>query len=179
MANPPVPTPALISAGAYITGAMWRANVSDVLAFNLNRPVFLGTQTISQSAVVGWTPGALDTEQIDTYGGHSLTGNTSQYVAQIPGWYNVAGVAVFAAGNTTGVRAARIQVNGTFVAGTAGFCAPSDTSHATGVMTPMRSVYLNAGDYLEVAVGQTTTGAISTGIFTDLATSLFAAWCHA
>lgn len=177
MANLPVPVPATVSPSGFITSSLWNANVRDPLTYSLNVPVFVGTQTITQSAANGWTACALDSEQVDTYGGHSTTSNTSRYVAPVAGWYTVAGVAVFV-GNGTGIRAARIQINGSYVVGTAQFLAPSSTGSFTGVMTATRAVQLAAGDYVELGLGQTSGGALSTGVASDLASALYVAWSH-
>jgi len=178
VANLAIPTPLLATPGtSYITGAIWNATVRDVLTYATNVPVFVGVQTISQSTSNGWTTCALDTEITDTYGGHSTSSNPSRYTAQVAGWYTVCGVAVFV-GSSSGVRAARIQVNGSLVQGTSQFVAPSSAGSFTGVMTPTRAVQLAVGDYVELGLGQTTGGALSTGIASDLASALYVAWCH-
>lgn len=177
MANLPVPTPSTVSPGGFITASLWNAGVYNTLLYGLNVPIFVGTQTTVQSTANGWTPASLDTEQIDSYGGHSNTTNPSRYTVQVAGWYTVAGVAVFV-GSGTGIRAARIQVNGNYVQGTAQFVAPSSTGSFTGVMTATRAVQLSPGDYVELGLGQTTGGALSTGSNSDLASSLYVAWCH-
>ncbi|MYV44288.1 hypothetical protein [Streptomyces sp. SID2888] len=152
----------------------------DGLGFLLDVPVFVGTQTSPQSAVNGWTAISLNTTQVDTYGGHSNTVNNSRYTAQVAGYYNVCGVACWAT-NGTNVRAARIDVNGTVVQGTSQMF-PASTTTITGVATPLRTVYLAVGDYVEVAGYQNSGVAspgLATGVASDVTSSLFVIWSHA
>ena len=81
MANLPVPIPAAEVPGNFITGALWNANVFNGLTFLLNPPLFAGYQTTGQSIPSGQSPVAItmDTETIDTYGGHSTTTNASRF----------------------------------------------------------------------------------------------------
>ncbi|MGW2936084.1 hypothetical protein ACWDA7_30500 [Streptomyces sp. NPDC001156] len=150
-----------------------------MLTYGLNNPVFVGTQTIVQASLAAttWVTHTLDSEQIDTYGGHSTTTNTSRYTAQVAGWYTVCGVSVWA-GNATGSRAARIHVNGATVQGSAQNVLTSSSASATGVMTPVRAVQLGVGDYVEVAGWQSSGGLLSTLAASDLACALYVAWCH-
>lgn len=181
MANLPVPVPASTSAGASIASALWNSQVRDGLGFLLADPVFVGTQTTSQNILSGsWTAVSLNSTQFDSYGGHSNTTNNSRYTAQVAGYYSVSGVVCWAA-NATNVRAARIHVNGTVVQGTSQMF-PTSSTNVTGVATPMRTIYLNTGDYIELA-GYNNSGAASPGLATsvasDLSSALFVIWSHA
>jgi hypothetical protein len=102
--------------GQYETAAWWNAQVRDLGNFTLGVPVFLGYQTATQ-LVGDSTPAniGIDTELIDTDGGHSNTTNNYRYTATVPGTYLVLGCVAFA-GNITGYRRAFIYKNGTATA---------------------------------------------------------------
>lgn len=181
MSNLPVPVPATESAGALIASALWNSQVRDGLGFLLNEPTFVGTQTASQNILNNaWTAISLDTTQVDSYSGHSNSVNNSRYTAQVAGYYSVCGVTCWTA-NATGVRASRIHVNGSVIQGTCQMFNTSSTN-TTGVCTPLRTLYLNAGDYVEVA-GYNSSGLASPGLATgtapDLSSALYVAWTHA
>lgn len=181
MTNLPVPVPVSEVPGDSIASALWNSQIRDGLGFLLNDPLFVGTQTTSQNVPnSAWTAISLNTSQFDTYGGHSNTVNNTRYTAQVPGYYAVAGVVCFAA-NATGVRAARIHVNGTVVQGSSQMY-PTLPSNTSGVATPLRTIYLNASDYVEVA-GWNNSGlglpGLATGVAPDLSSALYVAWAHA
>lgn len=175
MANQPVPTLASEIAGNLFTAALARASIYNAGTFALNPPLFVGTQTASQSVNSGsWTTITLDTTQVDSYGGHSNSVNNSRYTAQVPGMYAVCGVTAFNT-NTSGVRGARIHLNGSVVQGGAQMTVPA-TSSGTGLTTPVRSIRLNAGDYLEVAGWQSSGGSLSTITASDITSALWVCW---
>lgn len=179
MPNLPVPTPVDETPGNSIAAALWNDQVYNGGTFLLNPPNFVGTQNTTQTVSNNaWTALNLDTTQVDSYGGHSNTTNNSRYVAQVPGYYIVSGVAVFAAG-AIAIRAARIHVNGAVVQGSAQMLAPPNTSNLTGVATPPRVIFLNVGDYVEVAGYQFTGSNLATGVATELASALWVCWTHA
>ncbi|MEV6833471.1 hypothetical protein AB0N17_02900 [Streptomyces sp. NPDC051133] len=180
MANLAIPTLTAPSVSNYDTAAWWNANVYQLLTYGLNPPIFVGTQTIAQSVATStWSAITLDTEQQDTYGGHSTTTNSSRYTAQVAGWYTVCGVVTWTQ-NSTGRRGARLHVNGSSVAGSAQLFAPASGTTFTGVMTAVRAVQLGVGDYVEVAGTQSSGSALSTGVAAggDLASALYVAWAH-
>jgi hypothetical protein len=180
MANLPVPALTAASPSDFDTGAWWNQNVFTPLTFMLNQPIFVAVQTITQSLASGaWTAINLDQEVTDTYGGHSTTANTSRFTAQVAGWYTVSGVTTWP-NNATGTRGARIHVNGSPVQGAAQTVAAVTSGSFTGCMTPVRAVFLNVGDYVEVGGFQSSGGALSTGVASggDLASALFVGWCH-
>ncbi|MEV6833469.1 hypothetical protein AB0N17_02890 [Streptomyces sp. NPDC051133] len=181
MTNLPVPVPASEVPGGSVASSLWNSQVRDGLGFLLADPLFVGTQTTSQNVLTStWTPINLNTEQFDTYGGHDNTTNNSRYTAQVAGYYAVCGVVCFAT-NSTGVRAARIHVNGAVVQGTSQMF-PTLPSNTSGVATPLRTLYLNVGDYVEVA-GWNNSGlaspGLATGVAPDLSSALYVAWAHA
>jgi hypothetical protein len=177
MTNLPVPIPASEVPGNFITGALWNANVYNGLTFLLNPPVFVGYQSTVQSIPNStWTALSLDTTTVDSYGGHSNVTNNSRYTAQVAGWYTVCGVYA-PTGNSTSFRAAKINVNGTAILGTAAYLGAMGAE--MGIVTPTKDVYLNAGDYVEVCAYQGSGGSLSTILDGDLRTGLWVRWSHA
>lgn len=177
MPNLPVPTWAQEVPGNFITSALWNANVYNGGTFLTNPPLFVGTQSAVQSVANGtWAALTLDTTQVDTYAGHSNVTNNSRYTAQVAGWYTVCGVSCWTT-NSTGSRTARITVNGVIVIG-AGTLLAAGTLNAA-IATAPRSVFLNAGDYVEVQGGQNSGGALSTAVSTEAACALWVVWSHA
>ncbi|MGE7439616.1 hypothetical protein [Kitasatospora sp. NPDC001175] len=174
-----VPVWPTVVPGNYVTSAL--ANTLSVNGgFLSSPPDFVGTQQTAQSiAATTWVALTMDTTQLDTYGGHSNTTNSSRYTCQsgAAGWYTVCGVAAFVV-NNTGARASRLQVNGNPIAGACSF-AMTPGFNAPGVATPTRDIYLNAGDYVEVAAWQNSGGAINTTINSDLTSALWVRWSHA
>lgn len=175
MTNLPVPTLASEVPGNFLTSALWNAAVVNGLTFALNAPVFYGYQAVAQSIPNNAaTAITLDSESIDSYGGHSLTSNTSRYVAQVPGWYLCVGTTVFNP-NTTSGRGSTVYKNGVEVPGGAGFSAGSSPYvSSSGICL----VYLNGtGDYIEVWGYQISGAALSTNV--THSSSLLALWVHA
>lgn len=174
-----VPAPPTRTAGTRLTGAIWQADVTDSVNFLTSPPLFVGTQAAVQSIPnFAWSVVTLDTTQTDPYVGHSNTVNSSRYTAKAAGWYTVCGVAALTA-NGTGGRAARIQVNGSPIAGGAnGFSLPA-SGNAVAVATPTRDVFLNVGDYVETAVWQGSGAALSTYVSSDVCSSMWVRFSHA
>ncbi|MFB6805491.1 hypothetical protein [Streptomyces sp. NPDC056387] len=169
-------TPAQVSPGQFISGALWNANVYNGLTFLANRPIFVGQQQVVQSVANGtWAVLTIDTETIDTYGGHSTVSNTSRYTCQLAGWYRVGGRAAFAV-NATGSRGARIHVNGNFIQGAANLCAAGTLN---GIVEVSHLIQLAVGDYIEIAGGQNSGGALSTAFANEAASMLYVIWEHA
>lgn len=182
MTNLPVPILATEVPGNFLTAATWLANVTNALTFALNPPDFIGNQTVSQSvASASWTDLTLDTESVDTYGGHSTTTNTARYVAQVPGYYMVSGVSAFL-GNVTSARGAAIALNGVLINGHGGIAqAVSSTTYPTAIATPTREVFMNGTtDYVTIQGFQASGAALSTTPSSStLQSSLYVRWSHA
>lgn len=84
--------------------ASWGDNVVNDLTFLNNPPLLICTQTTVQSPASGtWTPLILDTNIVDTYAGHSVSANQSQYFVPFAGTYRCKLKTSFVA-NATGVR---------------------------------------------------------------------------
>jgi hypothetical protein len=175
------PTPYSWSIGDIIATAILNG-IRDALTWSQNPPDFIGIQgtTVQSIGNSAWTALNLDTNTLDSYSGHSTTSNTSRYVCQAgtAGWYTCGGVFA-AAANSTANRGGRLQVNGSPIEGAAAFAAAAGTGNATGVVTPTRDIYLNVGDYLELAAWQGSGGALNTAIFSDITTALWARFSHA
>lgn len=170
------PTPAQTVPGQYVTGALWNSNVYNGLTFLANRPIFVGQQQVVQSVANGtWGVLTIDTETIDSYAGHSTVSNTSRYVCQLAGWYRVGGRAAFAP-NGTGSRGARIHLNGTFIQGGANLLGAGTLN---GIVEVSHLLLLAVGDYVEIAAGQNSGGALSTAFANEAASMLYVIWEHA
>lgn len=178
MTNLPVPSLAAPVVGFPASQAYLTAQVYNPLTFALNVPLYVGTQTVAQSlANTAWAGINMDTEQVDTYSGHSTTTNPNRYTAQVTGWYDVCGVVNFST-NTAGSRGARIAVNASAIQGSAQMAAPVGGTTDTAVCTPVRSVFLNTNDFIEVQAWQSSGGALSTHCPSDLSSALWVAWRH-
>lgn len=174
MTNLPVPVPASEQAGNLITGATWNATVYNGLTYLLNPPAFWGYQTAAQSLTAN-NPAAilLDSEQIDSYGGHSTTSNTSRYVAQVSGYY-FAFASVIWQSNATGNRVAQLYKNGSPI--NAAYGSFSTTAFLASAVAA-GIVQLNSGDYLEMYANQGT--AVSTQASAPQYSSLLLWFMHA
>lgn len=169
------PTPAQVVPGQFVTGALWNANVYNGLNFLKDRPLFIGQQQIVQSVANGtWGVITLDTEIVDTYGGHSTVSNTSRYTCQVAGWYRVGGRAAFAA-NGTGSRGARVHLNGNFLIGGAVLVGSGTLA---GVPEVNHILQLAVGDYVEIAGGQNAGGSLSTLYANESASMMYVIWEH-
>ncbi|MFF0409051.1 hypothetical protein ACFYUY_01275 [Kitasatospora sp. NPDC004745] len=172
----PVPTPASIAPGNYITAALWNANVYNGLYFLLNLPLFSGYQSAAQSIANGSvTAIAIDTTIVDTYGGHSNTVNNSRYTVQTgaAGWYQVTCSLGFVA-NASGSRALEIHKNGTVIK--LGYDGTDDSrTDIAAALQCTAIVQLAVGDYVEGFAYQTSGGALATN---PNATGMTAIWKH-
>lgn len=174
-----VPVWATVIPGQFDTSALFNA-VSAGGAFLTNPPDFVGTQSVAQSIPnTTWTALSLDTSQTDPYGGHSNVTNSSRYVCQagVPGWYTACGIYT-SSGNATGFRAARLQINGATVPGSGAY-VPNNGTVESVVMTATRDIFLNVGDYVEVAGYQSSGAALNTTAGTDLRCALWVRFSHA
>ncbi|MCC9307676.1 hypothetical protein LN042_11275 [Kitasatospora sp. RB6PN24] len=152
--------------------------IRDGLLWGQNPPDFVGSQLSAQAIPnLTWTPIAIDTNVLDSYGGHSTTTNNSRYTCQsgAAGWYTVCGVVAYVP-NSSGFRTARIQVNGSSINGLIAY-GPNDGTAEAAVITPTRDVFLNAGDYVEVAGWQNSGGSLNTAV--TLSSGLWVRWSHA
>jgi hypothetical protein len=172
-------TPYSWSVGDDFTAAIGNG-IRDQLTFLQGPPDFVGYQSTAQSLPnATWTPLGLDSYQVDSYAGHSTTVNNSRYTCQpgVQGWYTVCGVYGTVNGNSAGFRAVRLQVNGSpVIAGSV--YAPTNGTFEVGVITPTKDIYLNVGDYVEVAGWQSTGGSYGTTLDSDIRCGLWVRFSH-
>lgn len=155
---PTIPTEA---PGNFWTSALWNANILGGLNYLFSPVRFKAYSSVTQAIPTGTTAVAvtLDTEIVDSDGGHSTTTNTSRYVCQTAGLYFVSGSVCFATSGT-GSRTAVITVNGTGMPGSMIQSAPQSTNG--GSVFTVTTVQLAAGDYVEVACWQNSGGTLAT-----------------
>jgi hypothetical protein len=164
--------------GQFETAAWWNAQVRDMGNFLTGVPVFLGYQTATQT-VSDSIPAniAIDTELIDTDGGHSNTTNNYRYTATVPGTYLVLGCATFA-GNTTGYRRAFIYKNGTATA-SSGSHAMQTQSVVAATQTSTVVTMNGTTDYVSVVAVHDAGVSLSTSSSGGIASSLAVVWLSA
>jgi len=161
MTNLPVPTPASVVPGNFLTAALWNANVYNGLTFTLNRPMFVGYQATAQAfANFTLTKLSIDTTSVDTYGGHSNTTNNSRYTAQVAGWYLVIGVVEYAA-NAAGARLVEFYKNNAVITPWSSVedARGTDMNHS---VTCIGFVQMAVGDYVEIVGAQSAGGSLNT-----------------
>ncbi|MFE2323578.1 hypothetical protein ACFXD5_06590 [Streptomyces sp. NPDC059385] len=141
-----------------------------------NPPIGVFQQQVTQSVATGvWSVLTFDTEITDPYGGHSTVTNTSRYTCQLAGWYRVTGRAAFNA-NATGSRGARVHLNGSFIIGAANLCGAGTLA---GLVEVSHVLLLAVGDYVEIAGGQNSGGALSTQFANEGASMMYVQRIHA
>lgn len=149
------------SPGYYLTGALWAASVKALGDFVTAKPIFFGYQATAQSIPNNaFTAVSLDSESVDSDGGHSTSTNTSRYVFQVAGRYRVHGIASFTA-NATGIRAVKLNVNGSGVVISSEQIVLPTGSVASTVLTSV-PVLAAVGDYVELLVYQNSGAALNT-----------------
>jgi hypothetical protein len=176
VANLPVPAPRTFTVGEIEVGAYFNA-LRDALNFLLNVPLAVLNQATTQSIANG-TPGAItyDAQQLDTYGGHSTTVNSSRYVAQATGWYFIKAGVVFAS-SVTGNRTLQLYKNGTAYTYSWVAVPAAGTFNDPGIESAAL-VQLNTGDYVEAWAGQNSGGGLSTAVVTTIASNMQCMWMH-
>jgi hypothetical protein len=161
--------------GNYNTGALFGATTKALGDFATNVPRFKGYATTAQALATGTTliPISLDAERYDSDGGHSVVTNTSRYVVQVPGTYEMKGCLGFI-GSATGNRAVGIMVNGNSVLGS--ITQLSTVSGNSFAATVSCEELLAAGDYIELAAWQTSGAPLNTSVTTAFGPVLSAIW---
>ncbi|MFG2617818.1 hypothetical protein ACGFXC_09315 [Streptomyces sp. NPDC048507] len=140
------------------------------------KPIAILQQTITQSVANGaWGVITFDTEITDPNNGHSTSSNTSRYTCQYAGWYRITGRAAFAT-NGTGSRGCRIHKNGSFIQGAANLAGAGTLN---GISEVSHVLFLNVSDYVEVAGGQNSGGALSTSFSGEAASMMYVDWIRA
>jgi hypothetical protein len=171
-----VPTWASVVPGAFLTSALWNANVNSNGTFLTNPPLYAGYQSAAQSVADSTlTAIAMGSAVVDSYGGHSNTTNNSRYTAMVPGYYLVIGQVGFAA-NAGGNRLIELHKNGgsTLTLGQGVSPAPGTANNSANQVGAL--VLLNAGDYVEAYTYQTSGAALNT---IPAQTGMTVLWLHA
>jgi hypothetical protein len=175
-----VPAPPVRAAGIRLTSAIYGSDVTDSVNFLTNPPNFVGTQSVAQSLPnATWTAITIDTSQTDPYSGHSNVTNSSRWTCPtgVPGWYTVCGVVAHSP-NASGFRTARIQVNGSAIVGAETY-GPTNGGAEAIIITPARDIFLNVGDWVEVAGYQSSGGALNTAVGGEVRSALWLRFSHA
>ncbi|MEU5043142.1 hypothetical protein [Streptomyces griseorubiginosus] len=152
--------------GNFITSAWQNAQVkalNDFLAGSGTNgvPRFKGYASTGQSIATGSASDVavtLDTEDYDSDNGHSTVTNSSRYTVQVAGVYLIMATASFPT-NSTGNRKLGININGTNARGGV-FQGPAMASNSWSACVSVEQA-LVVGDYIEMAVWQTSGGPLS------------------
>jgi hypothetical protein len=171
--NPP--TPYTAATGNFLTAGLWNAQVRDGVGYLMSPPVFRAHQEVAQSLGDNlWVTLNLETEEIDNYGGHSTTTNTSRYTCQVAGTYMVSGIAAFVA-SATGPRGARLLKNNVAYNGT--FVKMNGFGTGSNALSTTALIPLAVGDYVELQGFQNSGGALNSSATSgDVASSLSCLW---
>lgn len=118
--------------------------------------LLMGVGSASDTTPAGlsaWTTVPLAAEEVDTANGHSTSTNTSRYVCQRAGHYDVSSVVGYN-GNTAGVRGVRYMKNGATSLSHWSIITPPYAGTATSHAGPSLTIPLAVGDYLELQTFQ-------------------------
>lgn len=161
MSNLPVPTQRTWSVNDVVTAAMMNSNVRDAVNFLANPPLFVGYSAASASyANNTWQGMLIDTNTVDTYGGHSTTVNTSRYTGQVAGWYDLTVRSTWAS-NATGVRGVALSVVNSATVDSSAAVQTVATSGGVVLIQASARRYLNAGDYITFLAFQNSGGTLA------------------
>ncbi|MDA8319684.1 MAG: hypothetical protein M0030_07740 [Actinomycetota bacterium] len=88
---PVAPAPRTWAAGDLITTGRLRADMGNAALLLANRPLFIGQQTTTGQSIPSGTttPVEIDTELLDSWGGHQIP--NTEYYAPLSGWYLCSG----------------------------------------------------------------------------------------
>jgi hypothetical protein len=171
-----VPVTRTFVSGEVVLASYFNTNINGPIGFLLAPPIFEGYSAANQSLSNNtFTALTLDTEYVDSAGGHSTVTNTSRYTAVYAGWYNVAGVASFAA-NATGQRAVRITVSGTTIHGGSQSLPVTTAATICALAQSDILVFCNVGDYVEIQGFQLSGGSLNTAASGGYEPSMKTAW---
>lgn len=171
---PQVPQPRTWVVGDTVSAARLNA-LRDAINFLLNPPMFAGYQATAQSIPnLTETAVIIDTVTQDSATGYNVSTPT-RYTAQYSGWYEVVGKVNFNS-TASGFRAVSFHVNGNAVVPNPQANEP--TSGGVNNIEPVAvgTVYLNAGDYVELTAYQNTGAAVP---LTAPYSTFTARWVHA
>jgi hypothetical protein len=139
-------------AGEVVTAAYMNNNITAVLGWLLAPAICQVRQIVSQNLTSGsFATLTYTAEDVDTTGMHSTLSNTDRITSVYPGWYGVAG-SLGISGNVNGRRGGNWRVNTTDVNGSAILVPSSSAAPVIPLATMM--IFLNVGDYLQMAAFQ-------------------------
>lgn len=146
--------------------------------FLFNPPIFTGYQSAAQSiANATFVSLGFDTNEVDTYSGHSTVTNNTRYTAQVAGWYEVTGMICFTT-NNAGERRGQFMKNGSAIIASQPVGVSTAVS-SSGLVMPARKVSLIVGDYVEMQAWQNSGGALNTGAGGTTCCFMSIHWIHA
>lgn len=171
-----VPVTRTWTAGEVVLDSHFNNNIRDVFNFLLAPPIFQGRQTVSQTFTTAVDAAVtIDTEDVDSAGGHSTSVNTSRYTYVYPGWMQWSGKVSFAS-NTTGWRSTNWGKNGT-LQNASGVIQPGMTGGIdTRIAAAAFLMFGNVGDYVEIFGGQASGGNLGSAVGTVTQPFLSGVW---
>lgn len=167
MPNPGLPSPSTYASGPVLTPEL-TGDVSNGVAWLNVPPQFIGMQTVAPPQSIpdtATTPVNLDTEYLDTAGGHRDNSNQAIYYGMYPGWYLVETFCPVDYTGTTGYVTAGVggQIGGSSLTNRFGELAPFGNSFRAGSCGTHLVQMTNTGnyggannDYIQLVVSQTT-----------------------
>lgn len=167
-----LPTPATITANTKPTAANFNTYRDALQQLQGGTPsggqglldCFVGHATATQNLTNGVAAAILlDTEDVDSAGGHSTSSNTSRYVAQTTGWHGCHGTVVLGGSATTHSLQGYFEVNGSSsnIYWFEQINCPNGAGIASGVSFG-GLVFLTAADYIEIFASQDSGGTVAT-----------------
>ncbi len=174
------PSIVLTQGGQIVTNSFTVAQWCDGLIFALNPPVCQVFASVAQSIPDSTPTGILyDSENLDPYGMHSTTSNTSRIIPTAPGWYEVSGGAVYAP-NASGSRKCQPYQNGLPINYASGQVPASPGgSDGTAVACPTVTLFFNGTtDYVQLVAYQDSGGALNINPSTSNESFLRVKWSH-
>jgi hypothetical protein len=161
-----IPTVPTEVPGNFNTSALWNANILGGLNYLFAPVRFKAYSSAAQSFTTGTSavPITLDTEIVDSDGGHSTVTNTSRYTCQTAGLYFATGSACWATSGT-GTRTLQFLLNGAAIQGSAIQAAATSSNNGSVCCTCF--VQLAVGDYIELAGWQNSGGTLATSTGTS------------
>lgn len=141
-----------------------------------NAPYGHVRQTVQQVLTSGvWTALTFTTEDLDNFGGHVTSGNTSRYTVQRDGVYMLNGA--YACGvQTAGGRACRWALNGAAIAGSSAVAATASDFYAGVIAARPILVRLVVGDYIELQAHQNSASSLGTIVTGENQSSMSVLW---
>jgi hypothetical protein len=141
--------------------ASWADNTAAWVAFLAAPPTFVGTGPSFNPLTSTATVIPIDTEEIDSAGGHDNVTNNSRYTAQYAGRYWVVATAIWPS-TANGRRSTQLLKNGATTYNDANITIPATTG-AAGVLRTQaaRMIFLAVNDYVEGQAFQDSGGTIN------------------